>query len=148
MKARRIAALKKLYLDLPLTRRPCPLCGGMSGQVLLRRDRHLLPIHIEQCDDCGFVHAARSLDGEGARQFYTDIYPWLMYRLPREDPGYDRQKQDQAAFRWQRIRARIGDLPSRLFELGCGDGHFLAEAKRLGVERLAAVEPDAGCRER
>jgi len=148
MKARRIAALKRLYFDLPLKRRPCPLCGGLSGHTLLRWDRHLLRIHVEQCDVCGFVHAARSLDGDGARQFYTEIYPLLMYRLSREDPGYDRQKQEQAAFRWRRIRERIGVLPAHLFELGCGNGHFLAEAKRLGVSDLAAVEPDAGCRKR
>lgn len=148
MKARRIAALKSLYLDLPLTRRPCPLCGGQSGRILLRRDRHLLPIHVEQCDECGFVHAARSLDGDGTKQFYTDIYPWLMYRRPREDSGYDRHKQEQAAFRWRRIRERIGELPARLFELGCGGGHFLAEAKRLGIDALSAVEPDAGSREK
>ncbi|MBU2092065.1 MAG: hypothetical protein KKB63_16015, partial [Alphaproteobacteria bacterium] len=145
MKLQRLEAIRKLYFSLPLVPRDCPLCGGKSGSLLVRRDRYFLPIDVVECTDCGFVHASRNLDREGARQFYTSIYPWLIYRRPRAEAEYDLQKREQAAFRWQRILARI-DRPDSVFELGCGDGHFLAEARRLGISQLAAVEPDSSSR--
>jgi SAM-dependent methyltransferase len=145
MNRSRLAALWTLYVDLPLTDMPCPLCGGRAGRVLLRRDRHLLAIEVRECADCGFVHASRNFDAEAARRFYAVIYPNVMYRISRSDPAYDRWKVDQAAFRWDRIEALIG-VPAEVFELGCGDGHFLVEARRRGAGRLAGVEPDPDSR--
>jgi SAM-dependent methyltransferase len=100
----------------------CFLCGNTSGDIVVRENGFAGRVCA-----CGIVYIdPRPLDTEdSALEFHPEEY----YRFPARTRA-----------RWVRS---LG-TGNRLVEIGCGRGHFLEAARRLGFD-VHGIEPDPRC---
>lgn len=115
----------------------CLVCGGASPfRFSLRGWRRYA------CQDCGLIFVHPQPDDEELRAIYSEGYHL----------GGGDQRQQAATLEMKRQTARLvlGILGRharpgcRLFELGCGRGHFMAEAQVAGYEVSGAdIAPDS-----
>ena len=121
-------------LRAELKERPCPLCGSGERSPVVRYERFFLPIEVSICADCGFVFAARMFDAAGAERFYQRTYADLMYdRRPDVTAEMIESSQHHGRFHLDRIKDVVPSF-SRVLDVGCGFGHFLAACRDEGAE--------------
>jgi 2-polyprenyl-3-methyl-5-hydroxy-6-metoxy-1,4-benzoquinol methylase len=118
----------------------CNLCGASVSRRLFTETHRLgeseVELGIVRCKRCGLVYVSPRLTFDSTQCLYrhhanktmTHRYCW------QGDP-------DGARFR--RLLGRLAVMRSegRLLDVGCGVGHFLAEAKRIGKWEVVGVEP-------
>lgn len=117
-----------------LKERPCPLCGSAGRAPLVRYERFFLPIEVSMCEGCGFVYAARMFDAAGAERFYRRTYADLMYdRRPELTAEMIESSAHHGRFHLERIKEVVPAF-SRVLDVGCGFGHFLAYCRDEGAQ--------------
>ena len=100
------------------------LCGSTDFAPLSNIDKHLLPMHIDLCRDCGMVLQSRRLDQKSLGHFYEHYYRELYNPGLRGDAeAYDIQIGLQPAHTW--IMERLPSRPNVVFEVGIHFGALL-----------------------
>ncbi|MBI4614526.1 MAG: methyltransferase domain-containing protein [Planctomycetes bacterium] len=129
----------------------CYACGSKDHEELLwSRDRlHRLPgrFRVVRCRDCDLVFLNPRLTREAILAYYPPSYPMNQFR-PAEpaDPLRRRlvarhlARMDRIKIRTVRRHAKLGP-GSRVLDVGCGLGSFLAELSRRTGCRAVGVEP-------
>ena len=103
----------------------CDVCGAHqwrpAGAICGRR--------YGMCVDCGVVRLVDRVAESALHLLYGDYYP--PKDLSREE--LDRQLSNPTfAYRMRRLELVLGSRERRIFEIGCGDGNFLASLERTG----------------
>lgn len=114
-------------------REDCPLCGSKDLKVRVRNvdliQRKPGVFTLERCGQCGHTFQNPRLSPEGLNFYYTDFYDGLGGQVAetmfRARPGlYE-----------QRAQAVAGLIkPQRWLDVGTGQGHFCAAARRVWSE--------------
>jgi 2-polyprenyl-3-methyl-5-hydroxy-6-metoxy-1,4-benzoquinol methylase len=106
----------------------CPGCGGRSVRMIT------LGAHqLKKCRGCGLVYAPEFAEPD---DIYVDGYfsgEVGNFGLDVRYPEFDEFLDFVAGSRMDFIE-RIVPRPGRILDVGCGDGHTLAEAQRRGWE--------------
>ena len=105
--------------------RECGVCGsprwGAAGEVCGKR--------YARCDGCGVVRLYDRVAVDQLHRLYAGYYPGA-------DPSPDelRRQLDNPTFahRRRRLEAAVPAARRRIFEVGCGDGNFLAYLRGHG----------------
>lgn len=105
--------------------RECGACGSLrwraAGEVCGKR--------YARCDECGVVRLYDRVAGDQLHRLYAGYYPGA-------DPTPDelRRQLDNPTFahRRRRLEAAVPEAGRRIFEVGCGDGNFLAYLRGHG----------------
>jgi SAM-dependent methyltransferase len=107
--------------ESPVPARPsrCFLCGDAPSQVVLREG----PWEGRQCS-CGLVYTFPQ-PLEGMIDATEEVHPDDFYGFPAHFKA-----------KWMSRRCP----PGRLLEVGCGNGHFLFQARKLGYD-VTGLEP-------
>jgi len=131
--------------------RPCPLCGGATGEVL-NTQAFVLPeghplargYDVVCCGRCGFVYADTTVTQAEYERFYAESSKY-------EDDGtatggggvpWDEERLGDMA-RW--LSVRVADREARILDVGCANGGLLRHFQELGYRRVAGVDPAAAC---
>lgn len=119
----------------------CAQCASHDREVVLRRDRYLLPVEIAVCSQCALVYTSRNIAGEALLTFYREHYRRYYENACTVTAQYRylHHHQLNAAFRFARIRD-VAPAMTGVFELGCGLGYFLDECRSGGVRQLCGIE--------
>jgi 2-polyprenyl-3-methyl-5-hydroxy-6-metoxy-1,4-benzoquinol methylase len=133
--------------ELPVAVQPCPLCGAVAFETLVRQDRHLLGLRTVGCTGCGLLQTNPRPDAAGLDSFYTHHYRRLYQGVDDPDAAYvsayrkDERLRYTAAHLLQVLR--LGPQ-SHLLDYGCGEGSLFVALRQAGFEgRLSGVEPNA-----
>jgi 2-polyprenyl-3-methyl-5-hydroxy-6-metoxy-1,4-benzoquinol methylase len=106
--------------DTPL----CPFCKSLKFRLLLS----VKPRDLYVCRDCGIVSRWPRDDDKKLVDYYAQQY-YEGHKLNFDEKRIDVYKRDFH-------RATRGIPPGRLMDFGCGLGHFVALAKRLGWDAM------------
>ncbi len=129
----------------------CYVCGSKDHEELLHsRDRlHRLPgrFRVVRCKGCGLAFTNPRLNREALRAHYPPHYPMNQFRPA--DPGDPLGKRLVARHlaRMDRIKIRTVLRSATLgpettvLDVGCGNGSFLAELRRVAGCRVVGIEP-------
>lgn len=105
---------------MPLTRtRKCPQCDQLDSRPIAPLAEH----HLVRCRNCGLVYTG----WEPTEQELMDYYAY--YPAPAAISPITIQRYDELLMRFAPYRKT-----GRLFEVGCGAGHFLERARSHGWE--------------
>ena len=105
---------------MPLTRtRKCPQCDQLDSRPIAPLAEH----HLVRCRNCGLVYTG----WEPTEQELMDYY--AHYPAPAAISPITIQRYDELLMRFAPYRKT-----GRLFEVGCGAGHFLERARSHGWE--------------
>lgn len=136
--------------DLPRYRSvACPICGevGAASEVYparlppegidpalfsARRPPDGLHHRIVRCSTCGLLRSDPVLTPEVLAHLYAASGVHYQVQIPDLVHTYGRQL---------RRLIRLGAQTASLLEVGCGNGFFLAEARRVGFTDARGVEP-------
>jgi 2-polyprenyl-3-methyl-5-hydroxy-6-metoxy-1,4-benzoquinol methylase len=120
----------------------CKLCGGVPAPFIVRNGFPIL-----KCAACGFMFAAIPDGYDLTAQYREDSY-WDEGGEIHYLSGYDHYWRGVRRYYEARLpRIRALARGSRMLEIGCADGKFLAMARRYGFE-VCGVELSATMRER
>jgi 2-polyprenyl-3-methyl-5-hydroxy-6-metoxy-1,4-benzoquinol methylase len=116
----------------------CPLCGEKAFRVAVKNiaGEH----HIVRCGACRLRYLYPRLpESEMIKLYEDETY------FSGEDQGYHDYALEEESLRktFARLVTKISpDIRNahRMLEIGCGNGYFLAEAKRLRELKLTALE--------
>jgi 2-polyprenyl-3-methyl-5-hydroxy-6-metoxy-1,4-benzoquinol methylase len=117
--------------------RDCVLCGASSSTHLF----HVGPYGYRRCDGCRLVRLSPRLAPQELGRYYSERYS--DYGVSGE-PLAEQLRNPTFAFRARRLE-RFTRKRS-LFELGCGDGNFLAVMRARGWDVAGAEVSEAGAR--
>lgn len=124
----------------PLHAKGCLVCKSARVYYLFSTSGY----RVVRCNDCGFVFLnPQPTDAELARIYGADYFC-----------GGESGEGQRAAAELKRATARLylrqieryhGVQPSRLLEVGCGKGEFLAEAEQSGWEVVGVEYSTSAC---
>jgi 2-polyprenyl-3-methyl-5-hydroxy-6-metoxy-1,4-benzoquinol methylase len=120
----------------------CNLCGASASRRLFTETYHLEESEVElgivRCTRCGLVYVSPRLTFDSTQRLYRHHAQKTMTH------HYCWQGNPDGA-RFHRLLDRLAVMQSegRLLDVGCGVGHFLAEAKRIGKWEVVGLEPSA-----
>jgi SAM-dependent methyltransferase len=129
--------------------RPCPVCGDTGREVLFEQ-RFLAPeeaaaldgYRVCVCAACGFGYA----DGVPAQAkldaFYRERSKYEHAHRGGHEPPHDRARLEATSARFARL---VPDRASRVLELGCATGGFLAMLRGRGYVSVVGVDPSPAC---
>jgi SAM-dependent methyltransferase len=126
----------------------CPLCGSRNGHQSVEA---LISVSGEQfsrlhCTGCGCEWLAPApSEAALARAYGTDYYGGGESKFVGPVESVIRWFRDGRARSAQQF---LGDLPSRVLDIGCGNGGFLASLGRLGPHELHGFELPGSAAER
>lgn len=117
--------------------RNCPLCER-AAEPWFEREGLLRA----RCGACGAVFIDPQPDDEALRAIYGEDYH-IGTGDPRQDAAIVEMKRHGARLTLEILKRHVAP-GARLFELGCGRGHFLAEAQAAGFDVFGAdIAPDS-----
>lgn len=120
-----------------MTSRICPLCE-QAAEAWFERDGLLRA----RCQGCGAVFIDPQPDDAALRAIYGEDYHIGTGDVPQDAAIVD-MKRHGARLTLDILRRHVPP-GARLFELGCGRGHFLAEAQAAGYDICGAdIAPDS-----
>ena len=127
------------------------MCTGTTAAVLhemafLLPDSHPLTDRygVVRCSVCGFVYADTASTQADYDRYYGDLskYSDAVTGTGAGQHDWDRERlRDTAAF----VAERLGDMASRVVDIGSANGGLLAELHDLGFNRLHGVDPSPVC---
>jgi SAM-dependent methyltransferase len=128
----------------------CPLCGGEAYARVIGRARDLIArrpgeFSVERCERCGLVATRPQPDAAALAAYYRDVYSGSGAALAQW------AQAGPIGSRVARYRARVVlrhatvGSHSRVLDVGCGYGAFLAALDRPGGPSLSGIDTDAGC---
>jgi SAM-dependent methyltransferase len=133
----------------PATRRPCPVCGARSTEVLHRLalrtpDGHPLQggYPVVSCLACGTGFADVDVDVRYYDRYYARLARYATEAGaggdgPAEDPSATARCDESADV----VAALVGRTTARILDIGCANGTLLAALRRRGFEDLGGVDP-------
>jgi 2-polyprenyl-3-methyl-5-hydroxy-6-metoxy-1,4-benzoquinol methylase len=120
----------------------CKLCGGAASPFIVRDG-----FPIVKCQTCGFMFALLPEGYDLSALYKRDSY-WNEGGEIHYLSGYDHYWRGVRPYYEARLPViRALATGSRMLEIGCADGKFLALARRSGFE-ISGVEMSATMRER
>lgn len=124
---------------MPLTYRPCPICGTDDTQLCLDNPMAAvggfdMSYTVVRCKNCGF-HYAKQLPSEETFRAYYDAVS--KYDAPGTVSPVDRVRIE-ATVRF--LNGRI-EKSARIADLGCGYGALLSRLKAAGWQQLQGIDP-------
>ena len=135
-------ALAEKAIQLHTEKVGCLCCDANSGQRLFTEHYTLLgsaaELGINRCRRCGLVYVSPRLTPSTTRLVYEfDAEHTISHNYCWDGSVSER--------RFEPILDRLAKLaqPGKLLDVGCGGGHFLQAASRLGLWQLTGLEPIA-----
>lgn len=129
----------------------CYACGSKSHEELLHgRDRlHRLPgrFRVVRCKDCDLVFTNPRLNRQAIRAHYPPHYPMNQFRPAEPGAPLANRLVARHLARMDRIKIRTVRRSASLsadttvLDVGCGNGSFLAELRRVSGCRVVGIEP-------
>jgi SAM-dependent methyltransferase len=132
-----------------LVSRPCPVCAGVSAEVLFAQSFAALdtggPVKaydVVVCTTCGTAFA----DGIPTQAEF-DRYYLELSKYEFEHRGGKESEDDSHRLKIlaERIQPLVPDLNSRILEIGCANGRLLSHFKQAGYRQLTGVDPSPEC---
>jgi len=131
---------------LTLEERPCPICKTSEHSVVFRESTYdesrwtqasfssrkapeYMHFRLLTCGACGLTYGSPVPSAETASEAY------------RGASFESNAESADAARTYARYLRRQGFEPGRTLDIGCGDGAFLRELRRLGFRDVVGVEP-------
>jgi 2-polyprenyl-3-methyl-5-hydroxy-6-metoxy-1,4-benzoquinol methylase len=113
----------------------CPLCGNERKRVVFS---DFAPFSVVRCQTCGFHYLSPRLDENSMLAHYRSSN-----YFEGEGGGYDSYESQEPALRatFRRLAAAMdkrGLTGGRLFEIGCGYGYLLDEARSYFSESIGS----------
>ncbi len=116
----------------------CTLCGSRDSRERFR----VPPYGYRACLGCGLVRLSPRVTLSDLPRLYESLY--RDYYSPHQQPLEEQLRNPSFAYRSRRL-SRFARGP-RLFEIGCGDGNFLAVMRALGWAVSGSEVNEAGAR--
>lgn len=126
----------------------CAICGEDNSRLLYKANFNFKDINetifsarripdkihyrIVRCRKCGLVYSNPILEFEEIEK---------LYKKSKYTYGEYENDLNQTYGRYLRRFIKVIPAKNRLLEIGCGNGFFLKEAKRIGFKEVWGVEP-------
>jgi SAM-dependent methyltransferase len=133
-----------LPIPLELESCPCPACASRDCTGLLNFDSFGFPIGTVECDSCGQVYSNPRPTRAYLEDFYASKYLYFYEGIRGVSQAYVRRHslEELAAMRLRRYAEYLAPH-TRLLDVGCGSGLFLAAVRRDFPEAaVAGIDPD------
>ncbi len=133
-----------LPIPLKLESCPCPACASRDCTGLLAFDSFGFPIRTVECDGCGQVYSNPRPTRAYLEEFYASNYLYFYEGVRGISPQYVRRHrlEELAAIRLRRYADYLSPQ-TRLLDVGCGSGLFLAAVRRHFHETaVGGIDPD------
>lgn len=120
-------------------------CGSTDGTVIREVDRYGLPHRMHFCARCGVLYASPRMTDAALAEFYKadyrSIYDDGITAEMRAEIIEERQKASNVLFE---LVCQYGELPRKVFEVGCHDGALLSAFLEEGIDCLGVDFSDGG----
>lgn len=121
---------------------PCPLCGGMSHDVIARTGRDGDLLTTAMCIACGHVFTSPVPTEAELSAYYAEKYREDYKRVAQPKPKHVLRAGKRALERLE-ILSRHKQPPARLLDVGAGGGEFVYLAAKAGYA-AQGIEPNRG----
>jgi SAM-dependent methyltransferase len=130
-------------------KRPCPVCGGTSTQLLFQQSFEQLSgislldrYDVVICEACGAGYADDIPQQAVFDDYYRDLSKYdYADRAGTPPPSAEQRFQDTAAI----LKDAIPSRDSRILEIGSASGQLLAVLRDLGFPNVEGTDPSPGC---
>lgn len=130
-------------------KRPCPVCQSLSSRLLFeQRFQPLSGIdfldgyNIVICADCGMGFADNIPDQSVFDKYYQDLSKYEHHTTAGVASSFHQARYRDLA---STIEDVIHEKKSRILEVGCATGGFLAELRQLGFHSVHGLDPSPAC---
>jgi SAM-dependent methyltransferase len=131
--------------------RPCPVCGGTSGDVLYSLRFALTDINpladhydVVACDACQFAFADTASTQADYVRFYAQ-YSKYEDSLTSTGGGVQPLDARRLAIEGDLIAEASPDRAAHVVDVGCSNGGLLAALREHGFTDLIGIDPSPGC---
>ena len=121
----------------------CPVCASSTPLHLKKYDRYLLKVSISYCEECSHIYCFNNICPKSLDSFYTNYYRMFYEGKQKIDlnlveVGFEREKAKKRVDFLNYISWERGEC----LEIGFGQGLFLHELQKIGVDKLNGFEPN------
>ena len=109
-------------------------CDSNSFELLSEKDRYGIPVKTVICKKCGLIRQNPRLNAESLSDFYAKLYRGL-YESSSVSALFNNQlHRGKKIIKW--INQKLGYLPEKVIEIGCGAGGILKAFQNMGCKTL------------
>ena len=121
----------------------CPICASSTPLLLKKYDRYLLKVFISYCEECSHIYCSKNICQRSLETFYTSYYRIFYEGKQKIDSdlvevGFEREKAKKRVDFLNNISWEKGEC----LEIGFGQGLFLHELQKIGIDKLNGFEPN------